>query len=992
MSGVKADALVCFTHDAGRSIVGIGLGDYAGGLIGLIVEFERQARQSPQKQCFAFVEADGSVQELSYLEVRLRAAALASLLQEKGVNRGDYVSVDMNNCPEFVIAIVAAAYGGFSLIALNHRLTEQEKTERLADLRLIREVRVVTHLTEKKIIKMLEGVELFSQDTRLRKRRFFKKSSQRNTNLATDPSLIAETLIHFSERGAALFDKAASALVLFTSGTSGRPKAVELSWGNLIGAAQASNACLNTYAEGLWQAALPLFHVGGFEIVVRSLLNASPFLLYRKFEAERILKDAAHYGVSHISVVDKMLQAMLAAESVDQLKFYSCILLGGAAMNPLTLAQSLAQGASVYASYGMTETSSQVASKLVDGAYDGSLDILPGYEAQIVTPDEHGVGQLAVRGSGVFKAYLNARAAFTVDGFFLTGDTASIFEGKLKVQERMTDMFVSGGENIYPAEIQDKLLRIPGVSDAYVFGVEDQTWGRRPAAFVERGAFEARPVSKEGNSRLAASDQQEATTGSSSCSNQDYSKEVSKSLERRLSKLYRPRHICVLDEFPRTSIGKIDKETLRQWYDERLEVKAVRLYRVKQKLTKPFITAKTTMWSRESIIVEVEDGAGRTGIGEGVAFSSDWYLPETLDQDLKILEEFLIPLVLNQVYLHPSEVADCFDACAEAAEYPLAKGALEPALWDLYGKVVGKPLWELIGGQKTDEADEVVRSAISSDEKAAVSRNSSSDRETVVAPATTAVPGGLVLGIMSVQKTLDSVADAVLSGCVRVKFKIKPGDDIERIKAVRAAFPDLIIMLDANQTYTERDLDVLKELDTLDITCIEEPLDPKRPPSVGPQDIFSRLVRLQKHLSMLVCLDESMVTYDDALRALRKPELRCYSLKIAKWGGVQRALEFYRLAQERGLQLWMGGMFDTAISKRLHAAFETLSGIIIPGDLASTERYFTTEITKPPFLVEKGEVVLNQLGYETGLGCVLDYTILEKVLVEKRDFAAEGDI
>lgn len=920
----------------------------------MIAEFERQARQDPHKQCFTFVEADGSIQEFSYLEVRLRAAALASLLQEKGVNRGDCVSVDMNNCPEFVIAIVAAAYGGFSLIALNHRLTELEKTERLADLRLVREVRVVTHLTEQKIARMLDKIEALRPDQGSRKRGLFGRNSKKNIDLA----LSTETFIHFAERGAALFDEATPALALFTSGTSGRSKAVELSWGNLVGAAEASNKVLNEYGVGIWQAALPLYHVGGFEIIVRSFLNASPFLLYRRFDAERVLGDAAKYSVTHISVVDKMLQSLLAAKAVGQLKYYACILLGGAATNPLTLAQSLAQGASVYASYGMTETSSQIASKLVNEGYDGSLDMLPGYEAQIVAPDENGVGQLAVRGPGIFKTYLNARAAFTVDGFFLTGDTALISAGRLKVKERMTDMFVSGGENVYPAEIQDKLLGVPGVSDAYAFGVEDPVWGRRPAAFVER-------------SRAQAPDQ----TAETVCSNQDFSREIAKSLEHRLSKVYRPSTICVLDEFPRTGIGKVDKETLRQWYAERIELKAIRVYRVKQKLTKPFITAKTTMWSRESLIVEVEDWAGRTGISEDVAFATDWYLPETLEQDLKILEDHLIPLVLDQVYLHPSEVADCLDACGEAAAYPLAKGALEPALWDLYGKIVEKPLWQLLKVQEQEAAPDA-----------------SAGSESTPENATTAVLGGLVLGIMSIPKTLEAVHHAVSDGYSRVKLKIKPGDDIERVKAVRDAFPELIIMLDANQAYTERELDSLKALDALNITCIEEPLDPKRPPQVGPQDIFSRLVRLQKQLTMLVCLDESIATYDDALNALRKPELTCYSVKIAKWGGVQRALEFYRLAQERGLQLWMGGMFETAISKRLHAAFETLSGIIIPGDLSSTERYFTTEITKPPFIIENGKIILNQMGYEAGLGCELDYAVLDKVLVEKRDFVQKSDI
>lgn len=116
---------------------------------------------------------------------------------------------------------------------------------------------------------------------------------------------------------------------MFTSGTTGRSKAVPLTWDNLCNSAAVSNAALNRRGEGLWQAALPLYHVGGLQMVVRSFLNANPFILYERFDARRVLADAARRGATHISVVDKMLQDMLAAPNADQLRRYVCILLGG---------------------------------------------------------------------------------------------------------------------------------------------------------------------------------------------------------------------------------------------------------------------------------------------------------------------------------------------------------------------------------------------------------------------------------------------------------------------------------------------------------------------------------------------------------------------------------------------------------------------------------------------------------------------------------------
>lgn len=906
----------------------------------MILEFERLTKQRPQEVCFIFVEEDGRTKEFTYLDMRFRAVALAKTLQEKRVGRGDYVSLDMSNCPAFVTAILAAAYGGFSLVALNHRLTAEEKDARLADLRMQRGVRVVAHLTEEKVEDLLERTEFLPCREDAGRKGLFRRKGSRKGGEAfrasnANPMLPHDEAVHFAEHGAALFDETANALVLFTSGTSGRPKAVCLNWGNLCNAATASNASLGRLGEGFWQAALPLFHIGGFEIVVRSILNARPFLLYRRFDARRVLDDTITFGATHLSVVDKMLQDMIALEEAALIKNYRVLLLGGAATNPITLVKALAQGASVFASYGMTETSSQIASRLVDEEYEGRLRLLPGYDVQIINPDERGFGQLAVKGPGVFSAYLNAQAAFTADGFFLTGDTASFTEEGLKIQERLSDMFVSGGENIYPAEIQDKLLRIPGVGDAYVFGAEDVAWGRRPVAMIER------------------SHQEDLKEGSRERSPQIFATEVRESSERRLSKLYRPRHICVMDEFPRTGIGKVDKEGLRRRYEQRLEVKEVRLYHIKQKLVKPFVTAKTTMRSRESIIVEIVDYAGRTGVGECVAFPTDWYSAETLPADRQILENYLIPLILQQVYLHPSEVSTCLDECTEARNFPLAKGALEPAFWDLYGKICEQPLWQLIGGEASSLP----------------------------------VAGGMVLGIMSIPKTLDAVRAAVNAGYSRVKLKIKPGDDIERVRAVREAFPELLIFLDANQSYTERDIEVLKALDELDIYCIEEPLDPRRLPRVGPTDFNNRLARLQDMLSMAVCLDESIVTAEDAWEAQAVPALNCFSMKIGKWGGIQPALDFCRAATARGVDIWMGGMYETGVSKTMHAAFETLPGITVPGDLSSTARYFTSEIVNPPFEIVEGKINLNQTGFEEGLGCCLNHQAIEEVLIDKRVFA-----
>ena len=946
----------------------------------MIGVFENMVRLNPQRTCFSYVDKDGNIEALSYRETRMIAAGLASLLRRRGVALGDAVAVDLPNQPACVFLLLAAAYGGFTLVTLNNRLTDAEKQARLLDLQRSRAFNVAYTVDESNVANLIRTVANDATGTaeaagpgHAQRTSFYARTNiataearstralgragrsrgaaaRRREDEARQDAL--ESVIHFAERGAHVFDRGATAVVMFTSGTTGRSKAVPLTWENLCGSAAVSNASLNRHGEGLWQIALPLYHVGGLQMVVRSLLNANPFILYQRFDAERVLADAARRGATHISVVDKMLQDMLASSHASGVGRYECILLGGGPLNAQTLGRALAMRARVYASYGMTETASQIANALVTPGFTGGMSLLEGYEARIVDAGPDGFGRLAVRGPGLFGGYLNARAAYTADGFFLTGDTAAIApDGKLYVKERTDDMFISGGENVYPAEIREKLLRVPGVADAYIFGAPDDTWGRRPVGFIERGNAAAPAAGGPAGIAAGVAGQRARTL-----SDRRFAQEIAQVVAPQLSRMYQPKHLFALPRFPRTGIGKVDRAALRRLYEQRIEIKRVNLYRIRLPFRKPFATAKGTLSFRESLLVEVVDHAGRTGLGECVSFPTDWYLPEVLDQDIRILREQLIPLVLNTVLLHPSEADGLFAACPGANELPMGRGALEPALWDLYGKVVEQPLWQLIGGQAPEGTDAV------------------------------AVPAGAAIPVGPVAETVAAAQRCVDAGYTRVKLKVMPGTAYFSVQAVRKAFPDLVISLDANQSFTEHDIEELRNLDELDIAWIEEPLDPRRPVASGPHDLFARLAQLQRRIKTPVCLDESIVSARDLARVLKHPELKCFALKIGKFGGIEPALQFVHMAQARGMRVWMGGMYDTGVSRRMHAAFETLSGVSDAGDIGATSRYFDTDVTNPPYTVERGQVTLTRRGHEFGLGCELDRAALSHVLINQESF------
>ena len=911
--------------------------------------------------------AASSLVSLSYAQVNDLACRLAAGLATHGVHAGDLVPVDLANSPLLVALVLAASRAGFALVTLNTRLSAAEKRLRIEGLETALGRALPNPLRADDLSALLR--ELNSPD------------------------------VHPGASGVAAPGQA-TAVVMFTSGTTGAPKAVPLSWDNLCGSAHASNARLAQPGKGLWQATLPMYHVGGLQILVRSVLNATPLALYGRFDATRVLADAVELHATHLSVVDKTLQDLLDADESRAcsglprvLPAYECLLLGGSAPNPATLRRAVGAGARVWASFGMTETSSNVANAPVTSEFDGWLDVLDGYEARIVRGEDGALarGQLAVAGPGVTAGYLNAPTPRTPDGLLLTGDVAEVSGARIRVGERTGDMFVSGGENVYPAEIENALRELPGVRDAYVFGAPDPTWGRRPVAFVEASASQGektRPHVHGDGDDCPAQDrpaQGKALDGSSrevpcdratpcpvnACLSAGPAPLRADCLRdaagATLSRLNRPERLYVLDELPRTGIGKVDRAALRDRDAVRLEVARVDLWRIEQPLVTPFVTARTTMRTRESILLRVTDRMGRVGLGECVSFPTSWYLPETLGPDLAALCEHLIPLALGRALLDPWQAEELLASCPEARELPMARAALENALWDLWARIRGLPLWSVL----REQAD--TPGALAHGDPVASALR---------------VPAGVVVGIGSVEDTLAAVARAFQSGYTRVKLKVRPGDDVERVRVVRLAYPDLMLTLDANQSYTEADLPTLRTLDELGIRCIEEPLDPLHAPSaiqVGSSDLYERLGRLQGELRMAVCLDESMTCAADAWHALRDHlTLRCFALKIGKFGGVGPALRFYREARAQGAEVWLGGMYETSVSKRLHAAFEALPGIEIPGDLSATSRYFAQDVATPELTVERGSIELNPAGYETGLGCDLDEAALARVCLEHR--------
>ena len=228
------------------------------------------------------------------------------------------------------------------------------------------------------------------------------------------------------------------------------------------------------------------------------------------------------------------------------------------------------------------------------------------------------------------------------------------------------------------------------------------------------------------------------------------------------------------------------------------------------------------------------------------------------------------------------------------------------------------------------------------------------------------------------------VRKSAQSGIGRVKIQVRPGHDLETLQLVRKEFPHLALVLDAGMSFTEENAEELKAIDALGAVCLVDPLDPDYLPRVGPQDFWARMVRLQRDMSTPLCLD---ACWDDPAELQQvldeSPSLRCVTMRVAKFGGIQPTLEFYWWARERGLSLWMGGMFETGVAKRVDAAFATLPGMNIPSDLEDVTAYFVADTATPPFVLQQGVARVNPPGHEFGLGCGLDDRMLESAYINR---------
>lgn len=339
-------------------------------------------------------------------------------------------------------------------------------------------------------------------------------------------------------------------------------------------------------------------------------------------------------------------------------------------------------------------------------------------------------------------------------------------------------------------------------------------------------------------------------------------------------------------------------------------IRVIELRLVGVPLVRPFRTSFGTSTEKVCVVVRIETDEAE-GWGECVADIEPGYSEEFNEGAWLVMRDHLGPALLRAGDI---AIDDLERVLSFVRGNPMAKAALVDAFLDAELRARGESLATWLGARR--------------------------DR----------VACGVSIGIAdSTEALLDQVEGYLADGYRRIKLKIEPGIDVERVAAVRAAHPDIALSVDANAAYTMGDLDVMRGLDALDLLMIEQPLHH--------DDLLSH-AELQRVISTALCLDESIRSAAHTAAAIELGSCRIVNIKQGRVGGVPEARRVHDLCLAAGLPVWCGGMLETGIGRAQNLALAAMDGFTLPGDTSASARYFHDDLTEPFVMAPDGTMAV----------------------------------
>jgi O-succinylbenzoate synthase len=364
-----------------------------------------------------------------------------------------------------------------------------------------------------------------------------------------------------------------------------------------------------------------------------------------------------------------------------------------------------------------------------------------------------------------------------------------------------------------------------------------------------------------------------------------------------------------------------------------MKIDRIELREIKLPLVAPFETSFGRTTERRIILVKVFS-EGAHGWGECTVGEHPFYNHESTDLAWTIIRDYVAPMVIGKEIESAEQVSAM---TARVRGNKMARGAVEAAIQELEARQKNIPLWQLLGGTQSE------------------------------------INCGVSLGLEDTDLAmLKKVEKEVTAGYQRIKIKIKPGRDVQMIRAIRKEFPDITMSVDANSAYTLNDVALLQQLDEFNLLMIEQPL---------PYDDIIDHATLQPQLKTAICLDESILSVEDARKALALKACRIINIKLGRVSGHSEARKIQAYCYERNIPTWCGGMLEAGIGRAHNIAMSTLPGFTLPGDVSASKRYWTEDIITPPVEVSSRGTIQRPTG--AGLGYEVNEKRIESLMQRK---------
>lgn len=465
-----------------------------------------------------FIISDKEI--ISFKSLNYKSISLANKLKDSGIKSEERVPILIENSPNFIISVLALWMTEAIPVPINLKLSASEIEEQL---------------------KFLECQFIVIDES-------FKHKI--NLTDVQQITLRASELNEASEKSEVKFgfDANRTAVIMFTSGSSGKPKAVELSFSNLIESAKIGNEYLKQTKDDRWLASLPFYHIGGFSIIFRALMFRIDIILPNDLKLHSVIQSINHFKPTLVSLVSSQMSEVLN-NNIHPNSNLRHVLLGGGLIDSSIMEEALIKGWKVSKVYGSTETSS-----FVTVLSPEEFKLKPTSSGKPTPPNEIFIydedrnelpnnieGEIVVKSPDVFKGYWNDEIATRnklFNGLYFSGDYGcKDSDGYLYIINRRSDMIVTGGENVNPHEVEKTILQFSLVKEVCVLGIEDVTWGQKVVAVIV-------PKLKE---EFVFDDLREF-------------------LKDKIASFKIPKEIFFMDELPKTELGKIKRENLRKLF------------------------------------------------------------------------------------------------------------------------------------------------------------------------------------------------------------------------------------------------------------------------------------------------------------------------------------------------------------------------------------------------------------------------------------------